>query len=460
MPTPNTNLNVTIIDSVNNFVAEAQVIITVAGAVYNLLTNSNGLATTTISLTNVTIGTISVIAPGYISNSQTYTINPITNSITILLSVDSTQINKALQISDISGNPVAGVNVSVNGTVVGKTSSAGLIQVVTKAGYITIQTSKAGYNPLILTQSYTAFNFPSQIIIQLKAGTKQLITFQTTPFSTIQIAGNGLVDTTKTDATGTAITNIAFGAGVYDVLVSRTGYTSSSVAISINSLVSSYVIAPLQGVNTDPSVISSSSISSLVTTQIDNSGAIISLVDSTAGVSLGTASTSSGTSSSTPGVLASKTASTTVGTSEQAYPSEWIYPNNSQGKYLTGTQARIYIGNLFIDEIDTLYYAFNNNRIPVYGYSSANVDAFGQGRRLVQGQLSVNFVSEGYLFTVLSEYSNKFGSASLSPSQQNNKDAVANLAGLYTQLETLLAQKSSGSSSTGVDTQIASIQSQ
>lgn len=80
---------------------------------------------------------------------------------------------------------------------------------------------------------------------------------------------------------------------------------------------------------------------------------------------------------------------------------EFIYPDTAYNKYYTATQARIYVGNLFIDEIDTLQFVLQDNTVPIFGYSSRYLDAYGQGRSLVQGQLALNFVTEGYLYTVL-----------------------------------------------------------
>jgi hypothetical protein len=84
---------------------------------------------------------------------------------------------------------------------------------------------------------------------------------------------------------------------------------------------------------------------------------------------------------------------------------EFIYPNDSYNKYFTATQARIYVGDLFIDEVDTLQFVLQDNAVPIFGYSSRYLDAYGQGRSLVQGQLALNFVTEGYLYTVLQNVS-------------------------------------------------------
>lgn len=83
---------------------------------------------------------------------------------------------------------------------------------------------------------------------------------------------------------------------------------------------------------------------------------------------------------------------------------EFVAPNTGQGTYFTITQARIYIGNLFIDELSSIQFALQDNQLPIYGYASRFWDALAQGKSLVQGQLSINFISEGYLYTALQEY--------------------------------------------------------
>lgn len=83
---------------------------------------------------------------------------------------------------------------------------------------------------------------------------------------------------------------------------------------------------------------------------------------------------------------------------------EFIAPNTGQGTYFTMTQARMYIGGLFIDELNSLQFALQDNKIPVYGYASRFYDDMAQGKSLVQGQFTINFISEGYLVSALNEY--------------------------------------------------------
>ena len=62
--------------------------------------------------------------------------------------------------------------------------------------------------------------------------------------------------------------------------------------------------------------------------------------------------------------------------------------------------------------------------------------------------MSLNYVSQGYLYTALNEYSK----ASAATSTDANTTAVNNLAALYTQLQTLLAQPPSSSNSAAINT--------
>lgn len=113
---------------------------------------------------------------------------------------------------------------------------------------------------------------------------------------------------------------------------------------------------------------------------------------------------------------------------------EFVAPNTEQGTYFTMTQARMYIGGLFIDELNALQFALQDNKIPIFGYSSRFFDAVGQGKSLVQGQFTINFISEGYLYTVLQEYQKMQiqGDAPIDPIKQQSQ---ANLLSLVNALQ-------------------------
>jgi hypothetical protein len=83
---------------------------------------------------------------------------------------------------------------------------------------------------------------------------------------------------------------------------------------------------------------------------------------------------------------------------------EFIAPNSNFGKYFTCEDARISIGDMFIDEAVFVQYTLQDSQIPIYGYRSRFYDALAQGRSIVQGQIGLNFVSEGYLYAALTQY--------------------------------------------------------
>lgn len=121
--------------------------------------------------------------------------------------------------------------------------------------------------------------------------------------------------------------------------------------------------------------------------------------------------------------------STTVNTLPTLTPNsspEFVAPNNWQGTYFTMTQARLYIGRVFIDELNGLQFTLQNNKIPIYGYASRDYDAIAQGKSLVQGQFTINFVSEGYLYVTLQDYINNGSDGSTVPSVQDDSQTKLN----------------------------------
>jgi hypothetical protein len=78
----------------------------------------------------------------------------------------------------------------------------------------------------------------------------------------------------------------------------------------------------------------------------------------------------------------------------------------------------MYIGNLFIEELAGVQFVLQSNKVPIYGYASEMFDAVGDGKSLVQGQLMINFISEGYLYTVLEEHKAFAGNSTTTPAQQ------------------------------------------
>ena len=94
-------------------------------------------------------------------------------------------------------------------------------------------------------------------------------------------------------------------------------------------------------------------------------------------------------------------------------PAEAIVPLEAHAPaYYTSAQCRMYIGSLFIDELQSIRWVLQANVIPVYGYASQFADAFLRGRSIVQGELVVNYVHPGYLLAAVEQQ----GKASLQAS--------------------------------------------
>jgi len=68
--------------------------------------------------------------------------------------------------------------------------------------------------------------------------------------------------------------------------------------------------------------------------------------------------------------------------------------------YYSGTDCKIFFGDIWVDDIVTIQYSINQTKTPIYGYASQNYDAVCKGQVLVQGTLSIAFKEVGYLNTI------------------------------------------------------------
>lgn len=72
--------------------------------------------------------------------------------------------------------------------------------------------------------------------------------------------------------------------------------------------------------------------------------------------------------------------------------------------YFSGNSAILYIGDVFVDEVNSFAFTVQQSKIPIYGYASQLFDDVAKGQILVQGSFSVNFKESGYLWLVLQRY--------------------------------------------------------
>ena len=194
----------------------------------------------------------------------------------------------------------------------------------------------------------------------------------------------------------------------------------------------------------------------VVTTQVDPyTITLVQLSDPNSGQQTGNATDSSQSTSQLSSIVSS---TSTV----PPAPAEYTYPNSEYDKYFTVTGARMYIGNIFIDELNSVQYALQDNAVPIYGYASRYVDAYAQGRSLVQGQLTINFVTEGYLYTVMQEYQRFIQNTQNTQALVNSsaQQTIITILGKMAARDSLLQQANNNPNDKGSATQAANLQIQ
>lgn len=318
-----------------------------------------------------------------------------------------------VQVTNSSDNSaVVGARLFTNGVTSATTNSSGsaIIQ-VTSGGSATLQITATGFQSSTQTIN-TSPAPPLSIQVSLAPApvtSQQNIVLQFVPavagilFTVTQGPTTPLEGTTLPDGSFPSLTN-PVPYGTYSISATLEGYQTLTQSFAINGQTTPYTFTLIENVDTDSAQ------------QGNNTG-------------------NSSTNLSAPSSILSQT--TTI----PPVSSEYIYPNTAYDMYFTITGARIYIGNLFIDECNSIQYALQDNAIPIYGYASRYVDAYGQGRSLVQGQLTLNFVTEGYLYTVMQQYSQLIATNLTPPTLAiSGAQSVDMVLGLMTSRDSYLQQ--------------------
>jgi hypothetical protein len=74
--------------------------------------------------------------------------------------------------------------------------------------------------------------------------------------------------------------------------------------------------------------------------------------------------------------------------------------------YFTGSQMFLYVGDVWLDEVTSLQYVTRQTKRPIFGYASQLWDDCAAGQVLVQGQFTINYKEQGYLWAVLRRFKN------------------------------------------------------
>lgn len=92
-------------------------------------------------------------------------------------------------------------------------------------------------------------------------------------------------------------------------------------------------------------------------------------------------------------------------------------------EYFSGSQMLLYIGDVWVDEITSLHYGRVTTKQPIYGYASQLWDDVSDGHVLVQGQFTINYKEQGYLWAILRRFKNISTNQALGARTGTNRDA-------------------------------------
>jgi hypothetical protein len=70
-------------------------------------------------------------------------------------------------------------------------------------------------------------------------------------------------------------------------------------------------------------------------------------------------------------------------------------------EYFSNADVKIYIGDIWIDDATAISLQLQEEVMPIYGYNSFTFDTVARGKRLVQGGITINFTTGGYLHQII-----------------------------------------------------------
>lgn len=75
--------------------------------------------------------------------------------------------------------------------------------------------------------------------------------------------------------------------------------------------------------------------------------------------------------------------------------------------YISGSQARIFIGGILVDEVFDLQYQYKETKEPLYGYNSKYFDHILRGQVIIYGSFTINYIHDAYLYSILKKTNSK-----------------------------------------------------
>lgn len=85
--------------------------------------------------------------------------------------------------------------------------------------------------------------------------------------------------------------------------------------------------------------------------------------------------------------------------------------------YYSGSQIAVYIGDIWLDDVEAIQFSVSQSKQPVYGYGSQYFHTIAAGQVIVQGAFSIPFKESDYLLLTLQNYN-----AKIPPVSGNNEE--------------------------------------
>lgn len=86
---------------------------------------------------------------------------------------------------------------------------------------------------------------------------------------------------------------------------------------------------------------------------------------------------------------------------------EWKLTDQFDSAYWSGLDVQIYAGNTQLNEAIQVSYAISEQVRPYYGYSDYTPARMYHGARIIQGEISLNFKRDGFIFSLINQLSNQ-----------------------------------------------------
>jgi hypothetical protein len=362
----------------------------VSSSIGSAYSDGNGSAEIPFTTANVGNGYVfTITSPGYTTVASTQSIPLYNQTVAITLTLQAQKTATGFIISD-GQNPVPGATVFLNGASVGTTDASGHVALYLNTGTNHIEVEATNFASFSTDVDPSASPPSILYIVPLTTGTS-FLSLVISPPGTTYVLGT---EAGTIGADGSIQTQNQYPPAAYSVTWTS-GATTRTDPFTVVAAQTVYTFTPLPATDDGDG----------------NTG--IAFSDGSAA-----AASSSQPGSPTTGLTPVSTSNAPVTAAAQNAALEFTAPNSNYGRYFTPTQARLYIGNLFIEELAGVQFVLQGNKVPVYGYASSEFDALGTGKYLVTGQIMLHFVSEGYLYTALNNYQSKTQAAPSASNQQ------------------------------------------